>query len=47
MSTRRKRPVSVGTMVPKVLSEMGIDGAVNRLVLHEGGSDLPMDRIQD
>lgn len=27
--------------------QMGIDGAVNRLVLHEGGSDLPMDRIQD
>lgn len=36
MTARRKRPVSVSAMVPKVLSEMGIDGAaaVMRILEH-------------
>ena len=27
--------------------QLGTDGAVNRLILHEGGSDLPMDRVEE
>lgn len=36
MRERRKRPVTVGSMVPKVLAEMGIEGAaaVMRILEH-------------
>lgn len=36
MSTQRRRPVSVGSMVPKVLEELGIEGAavVMRILEH-------------
>ena len=35
MSAKRKRPVSVGSMVPKVLAELGLEGAAALLRLGE------------